>query len=107
MTPPRVSKSSVITPPSASKGVAPRTPHVPKPSVDAPLREPDSLAPRSLADIATSEEEDEGDGEGSDGWDADSEHEDRGPLLNPTGHPDYVPQAGQQPYMRNGRRYWF
>ncbi|KAJ7749881.1 hypothetical protein B0H16DRAFT_1460911 [Mycena metata] len=30
-----------------------------------------------------------------------------GPLLNVTGHPDYVPQRGQQPYMKGGRRYWF
>ncbi|KAJ7038349.1 hypothetical protein C8F04DRAFT_1179971 [Mycena alexandri] len=30
-----------------------------------------------------------------------------GPLLNITGHPDYVPEHGQQPYIKGGRRYWF
>ncbi|KAJ7847059.1 hypothetical protein B0H13DRAFT_2362612 [Mycena leptocephala] len=49
------------------------------------------------------EEEDED----SEGWDADTEREDKRALLNSTGHPDHVPQPGQQPYMRDGRRYWF
>ncbi|KAJ7734682.1 hypothetical protein B0H16DRAFT_1731742 [Mycena metata] len=30
-----------------------------------------------------------------------------GPLLNVTGHPDYVPERGQQPYFKGGHRYWF
>jgi hypothetical protein len=85
---------------SGSLAVAPKPKT--KPAVPARVslpESPESPTPRSLGDIAASEDEDD---EDSDGWDADNEREERGPLLNPTGHPDYVPQPGQQPYMRDG-----
>ncbi|KAJ7221986.1 hypothetical protein B0H12DRAFT_1078308 [Mycena haematopus] len=33
--------------------------------------------------------------------------DEEGPLLNETGRADYVPEPGQQPYYRSGRKYWF
>ncbi|KAJ7921968.1 hypothetical protein B0H13DRAFT_1866208 [Mycena leptocephala] len=82
----------------------PRTPESPTPRSRNP-----HPTPRKLADIAAaSESESEEDPTESDeehAWEGDTEAE--GPLLNPTGHPDYVPQPGQQPYFKEGRRYWF
>ncbi|KAJ7716046.1 hypothetical protein DFH07DRAFT_785490 [Mycena maculata] len=69
-----------------------------------------SASPLPLRDIASeasdssdSPEEDDDDK----GWYGDTEKEELGPLLNATGHPDYVPLPGQQPYVKQGRRYWF
>ncbi|KAJ7689748.1 hypothetical protein B0H16DRAFT_1752806 [Mycena metata] len=79
-------------------------------------RKSQGATPKSLTAIAVedSPDEDESDDEppytgyritGIDRWweylDAD------GPLRNVTGHPDYVPQSGQQAYIKGGRRYWF
>jgi hypothetical protein len=80
---------------------------------DAPSRSIASRTLRTLADIAASlslsedEDEEQDHDEDSDGWDADNEREERGPLLNLTGHLDYVPQPEQQSYVRDGCRYWF
>ncbi|KAJ7226776.1 hypothetical protein GGX14DRAFT_555363 [Mycena pura] len=84
-------------------------------------------SPRALKDIdaesSNAESSGEGEGESNDA-EADNDEEDEavggthmlaplwdeadlGPLLNPTGHPDYVPHRGQRPYIRGGRRYWF
>ncbi|KAJ7062987.1 hypothetical protein B0H15DRAFT_807852 [Mycena belliarum] len=79
--------------------------------------------PRALGDIARSHSDSEAPDDQSDedildvetGWEADDESDAQvpghtevlGPLLNPTGHPDYVPLPGQQPYFKQGRRYWF
>ncbi|KAJ7106122.1 hypothetical protein C8R43DRAFT_1140610 [Mycena crocata] len=62
--------------------------------------------PRSLAEIDRSDSEAE---EQDSWWDEPETNENEqplGPLLNATGHPDYVPEPGQQPYIRGGRRYW-
>ncbi|KAJ7065913.1 hypothetical protein B0H15DRAFT_958486 [Mycena belliarum] len=83
-------------------------------------RAPALPIPRGLAEIDwSSSSDDSSDQEDDDdAWDADTEKETSrtwttlpddglGPLLNPTGHPDYVPQPGQQPYFKQGRKYWF
>jgi hypothetical protein len=77
-------------------------------------RTPPSPTPRSLGAIAgdMSSSEDEGEDEeksrsDDDGWEADNERDGLGRLLNHTGRPGYVPQPGQQPYFKEGRRYWF
>ncbi|KAJ7796573.1 hypothetical protein B0H13DRAFT_1934517, partial [Mycena leptocephala] len=107
VTPPRIRQSSVTKLPAASTAVAHKTPAKPKAKPDAALRAfPCTPTPRTLADIAASLSEDDDGGEeedeDSEGWDADTEREDKRALLNPTGHPDHVPQPGQQPYMRDG-----
>ncbi|KAJ7940755.1 hypothetical protein B0H13DRAFT_2299719 [Mycena leptocephala] len=109
-------KQSAVTPSRASKPVAkpapkpkpPRQGILPTPSVHPRPRVPGSPSPRSLGDIADGDDDAESEMDSDDdGWDADSERDGLGPLLNHTGHPDYVPQPGQQPYFKAGRRYWF
>ncbi|KAJ7820054.1 hypothetical protein B0H13DRAFT_2378049 [Mycena leptocephala] len=109
-------KQSAVTPSRASKPVAkpapkpklPRQGILPTPSVHPRPRIPGSPSPRSLGDIADGDDDAESEMDSDDdGWDADSERDGLGPLLNHTGHPDYVPQPGQQPYFKAGRRYWF
>ncbi|KAJ7106117.1 hypothetical protein C8R43DRAFT_1140604 [Mycena crocata] len=66
-------------------------------------------------DVEKKEKTQAKDCEDKDGWarwekdfDISAEYEaELGPLLNPTGHPDYIPIPGQQPYFKQGRRYWF
>ncbi|KAJ7752278.1 hypothetical protein B0H16DRAFT_1723624 [Mycena metata] len=109
-------------PPSGSTNRA-KTPPTPTPR----SRNPRPATPRSLAAI-------DADDDGADSLEEDSENESEksdsdepsytghritsiqrwweyldadGPLKNVTGHPDYVPERGQQPYFRGGRRYWF
>ncbi|KAJ7027837.1 hypothetical protein C8F04DRAFT_1266624 [Mycena alexandri] len=104
--------------PHAPRGSTNRmsTPPTPSPS----SRKPPQRAPRSLAAIdADDDDSPEEDNEQSDDEPAHTGHrltgiqrwweylDADGPLLNITGHPDYVPQRGQQPYMKGGRRYWF
>ncbi|KAJ7938259.1 hypothetical protein B0H13DRAFT_2301824 [Mycena leptocephala] len=94
----RAVSSASPTPTGVAHKTKLRTPVHPR------LRIADSWTPRTLAEIAASlddEEEDEED----EGWEADNERE--GPVLKATAHREYVPQPGQQPYMRDGRRYWF
>ncbi|KAJ7020704.1 hypothetical protein C8F04DRAFT_1274620 [Mycena alexandri] len=97
--------------PHAPRGSTNRmsTPPTPTPS----SRKPPQRAPRSLAAIdADDDDSPEDDNEQSDDEPAHTGHrltgiqrwweylDADGPLLNITGHPDYVPQRGQQPYMK-------
>ncbi|KAJ6449415.1 hypothetical protein C8R47DRAFT_1224965 [Mycena vitilis] len=117
-TPPRQRPRASKAPPTPKKkGVAP--PQSPSVRTCTPsekkTREPTQVTlqsrarvsgspcPRSLADIDKDDDEDTDE----EGWEGDSEREKLGPLLNATGHPDYVPEPGQTCYIRNGRRYWF
>ncbi|KAJ6542989.1 hypothetical protein B0H19DRAFT_1268177 [Mycena capillaripes] len=108
---PVASKSAVaksnktVTTSHTAIAAAPRRgqkPQSPAPALwTARSRAPDSP---TFADLDRSDDDE---GSEDEGWEADTEREDGRRLLNPTGHPDYVLQPGQQPYMRNGHRYWF
>ncbi|KAJ7694250.1 hypothetical protein B0H17DRAFT_1132198 [Mycena rosella] len=88
---------------------APALPYPPLPATKAvaPAQRSPTPSPRSLAAIqASNSDEDLRDEEEEEGWEADNEREELGPLLNPTGNPGYIPLTGQQPYFKAGRRYW-
>ncbi|KAJ7868660.1 hypothetical protein B0H13DRAFT_2351306 [Mycena leptocephala] len=68
-----------------------------------------SPSPKSLAaiDREESSEEDRDDSDEERGWEGDNERDAFGADLRATRHQDYIPQRGQQPFVRNGRTYWF
>ncbi|KAJ7716567.1 hypothetical protein B0H16DRAFT_1741230 [Mycena metata] len=105
-----------LQPPYAPATERPPTPPTPTPSGRKPRRA--TRTPRSLAAIDADDEEDESDENSDDAGPTQYAPESSihrwweyldvdGPLLNKTGHPDYVPERGQQPYFKGGRRYWF
>ncbi|KAJ6624326.1 hypothetical protein B0H10DRAFT_1943228 [Mycena sp. CBHHK59/15] len=95
----------------------PPLPPVPSPRVGAgeksfnPVprpRAPDSPSPMSLAAIAREESSEEDSGsEDEGGWEGDNERDAFGPVLQATRERGYLPEPGQQPFVRNGRTYWF
>ncbi|KAJ7829914.1 hypothetical protein B0H13DRAFT_2372262 [Mycena leptocephala] len=92
------------SPPPRASGSYCRSQTPPTPTPRAP-KHCQSKAPRCLVDIAASDSESRGESDEEVAWDRDNE--DETPLRNRTGHPDYIPEPGQQPYFRDGRRYWF
>ncbi|KAJ7186912.1 hypothetical protein C8R46DRAFT_1206904 [Mycena filopes] len=65
--------------------------------------------PRSLTAIAAAESDQEDSSDDAYGFDGDDRRNLFGlsPAVLATAEPGYIPQRGQQPIVRNGRRYWF
>ncbi|KAJ7016668.1 hypothetical protein C8F04DRAFT_1280887 [Mycena alexandri] len=114
--PGKIADLNLLRPRPPSSAHRASTPLTPTP----PSRKRQLATPRSLAAIDAEDDDSPDEGEESEDeqplytghrissikrwWeylDAD------GPLLNVTGHPDYVPERSQQPYFKGGRRYWF
>lgn len=108
-----------LQPPYKPATDRPPTPPTPTPAGRKRQRQRVTRTPRSLAAIDADDDEDESEEESCDDTEPtqyppeSSIHrwweylDGDGPLLNKTGHPDYVPERGQQPYFKGGRRYWF
>ncbi|KAJ7024584.1 hypothetical protein C8F04DRAFT_1270124 [Mycena alexandri] len=92
----------------------------PTPTPPDKKRQRVTRTPKSLAVIDAESDGKDGSDEGSESDDAPPRYppessihrwweyiDTDGPLWNRTGHPDYVPERGQQPYFKGGRKYWF
>ncbi|KAJ7702598.1 hypothetical protein B0H16DRAFT_1748214 [Mycena metata] len=110
-----VTSSVAVSPPSSSFGVPAPTKPIAKPRP----RVPGSPSPKSLAAIAADSSSDKDDDEDEfsdassreDRWTREQQQGGRLPGLSfavlQTARPGYVPERGQQPFIRDGVRYWY